>query len=152
MKSNIIESKNPVILHNTYVKCLCGEEIAEFQLIGEDENNFIFHINMHGWYSRLRERWSDFTFSSSITFMMFLSHLLKFLHNGKDEENVFECVDYNGKGVLSVIFEEDKSLLSISKLKTAKSKKATWEIVLNKKEVEELYQELRSWMMSEENN
>lgn len=142
--------------NQVFVQCCCGQEIVEFCRDGNvtDDGSIEYFIRYHGYFNPKVETNYDFSFSTKAEFAELISKMKDCLSGLPCNDPMVILDKYltrknKAPGVLVVVYDANICALSIIKfrdLKAAqKSKKSTWEIVIDKAALNALVQELEEW-------
>ena len=129
--------------NNIYVVCDCGQEIVE---IAKDTREFF--LQYHGWYNKKRDKLVNFTFYDKRDFVKFLNQMDRYVEGEFMDlpETYYDKIKTKRKVYGTLLVGYDPWGFCICKYPNKRIRHCTWEIVLQRDQVKELVEELRSWL------
>lgn len=153
MYVKMIGHKERSNVESFFVRCDCGEEIVEF--VKDDSEELDLYINAHCYYNRKVGMFSDFTFNGFSGLGTFITHLSLFVCNDVVRKQSTQIPDKanDKKHQYYLELDNDEYFLTFGLYNMSRKKgtNCVWEVVINKKNAEELLEELQRWMPMKKN-
>lgn len=153
MYVQMIGHKKRSNVESFFVRCDCGQEIVEF--VKDESEELDLYINTHCYYNRKVGMFSDFTFNGSSGLEIFITHLSLFVRNDAIPEQSTQIPDKANDKKYQYYLDLDNDgyffTFGLHNMHRKKGNNCVWEVIINKKNAEELLEELLRWMPMKKN-
>ena len=148
MHVQMIGHKKRDNVESFFVRCACGEEIIEF--VKDESEELDLYINTHCWYNRKVGMSSGFTFNGFSGLETFTTYLSSFVHDdavpGQSTQIPDKTNDKKHQYYLDLDTDEYFFIFGLYNMGRKKGSNCVWEVIIDKRNAEELLEELSRWM------
>lgn len=153
MNVDMIGYKKLSNVESFFIQCDCGEEIVEF--VKDDSEGLDLYIKTHCWYNRRVGVFSAFTFNGYSDIEVFITHLKSFVQDDVIPKQSTQIPDKTNDKKHQYYLDLDNDeyffTFGLYNMSRKKGTNCVWEVIINKKNAEELLEELLRWIPMKKN-